>query len=169
MFNKEKSFTLLEVIVAITVLTVAVGGIFSLIQQTLVAASLNESKLRAYYLAQEGIELVKNIRDSNWLEQRTNPTVSWDEDLDIGDWQADFNDTGLTQPFSQNSVLNINAQGFYSYDVGEATPFKRKISISSLESNVALEVRVQVLWSERGRNHTVEVVEHIYNWWYGYE
>jgi len=75
---------------AITVLTIAVGGSFALIQQTMVAASLNQSKLTAYYLAQEGIELVRNIRDSNWLEQRANPTVLWKEGLGAGDWEAAF-------------------------------------------------------------------------------
>lgn len=166
MFNKEKAFTLLEVIVAITVLTIAVGGSFALIQQTMVAASLTQSKLVAYYLAQEGIELVRNIRDSNWLEQRANPTVLWDEGLEPGDWEGDLNDTGLVQPFAEGRFLNIDSEGFYSYAAGTPTPFKRKISITELGSDT-LEVGVQVFWSERGRDHNIEVTEHLYNW-YGY-
>jgi len=169
MFNKryQKAFTLLEVIVAITVLTIAVGGSFALIQQTMVAASLNQSKLTAYYLAQEGIELVRNIRDSNWLEQRANPTVLWKEGLGAGDWEADFNDSGLVQPFvGEGRFLNVGSEGFYTYSGESSTPFKRKITIAEMGSN-ALEVTVQVLWSERGRDHQVEVKEHIYNW-YGY-
>jgi len=77
----NKSFTILEVILAIFILTVGVFASFSLIQQSLVATSLNESKLAAYYLAQEGLEIIRNIRDNNWLLRRTDADVSWNDGL----------------------------------------------------------------------------------------
>jgi len=165
---KNKGFTLLEVMLAITVLTVAVAGSFALIQQTLIAASLNKSKITAYYLAQEGIELARNIRDSNWLEQR-DPFVeiSWREDLDVGFWQADYTHTGLVSLYGDGQYLNIDDDGFYGYSGDTPTPFKRKITVANLGDD-ALEVSVDVEWSERGRDHKVTVVEHLYNWWYGY-
>ena len=159
---KKNSFTLLEVIIAITVLTVAVGGSFALIQQILIASSLNQSKLIAYYLAQEGIEIVKNIRDSNWLE----PGVSWNNGLDVGEWEVDFDDSELT-PYSGDHFLNIDENGFYSYSPGTSTQFKREISILEIGED-ALEVSVDVQWSERGRTHNIEVLDHLYNWWHGH-
>lgn len=74
--SNNKSFTILEVILAIFILTVAVFASFSLIQQTVVGVSLNQSKLIAYYLAQEGVENIRNIRDTNWLNDR-----AWDQGI----------------------------------------------------------------------------------------
>ncbi len=176
----KRGFTILEVIVAIFVLTVAVGGSFVLIQQTLIAASLAESKLTAHYLAQEGIEIVRNIRDTNWLEQRTDFNFYWDtylaEGLEIGesrDYIVDYNDDRLKN--FESNPLNLDEYGFYSYDVlDNPTPFKRKIRITKLTLDLPplnsypddyrLLVTVQVEWSERGRNHSVEVSEYLYNW-----
>lgn len=77
MTKSGKGFTLLEVIIAIFILTVGVGGAYGLIQSTIISASQNKMRLTAYYLAQEGVEIVRNIRDSNWLAQRTAPGVLW--------------------------------------------------------------------------------------------
>lgn len=178
---KKSGFTLLEVIIAITILTMAVGGSFILIQQTLIASSLNQSKLIAYYLTQEGIEIVRNIRDGNWLKQRSNPDTLWDkglaDDLTIGQSQ-DFIVDYRAQELSSfvDTPLNLDIERvFYNYSPdGDPTPFKRKISITKVDlpdtsnpADYALKVLVQIEWSERGRNHSVEATEYIYNW-YGY-
>jgi len=115
-YSIKRGFTILEVIVAIFVLTVAVGGSFVLIQQTLIAASLAQSKLAAHYLAQEGIEIVRNIRDTNWLKQRSDElNFFWDTDiipleLPLGesrDCIADYNDDGLSD-FVEEKPLNLD-------------------------------------------------------------
>ncbi len=167
--SMKKGFTLLEVIIAISVLTVGIGGSFSLIQQTLILASQTQYKLIAAYLAQEGIEIVRNIRDSNWLEQRTNYAISWDsglaDGLSIGgsrDYIADFQDTALRT--FEDKPLNLNADGFYNYSSGTPTKFKRKINISAINA-YTLEVSVEVQWQERGRTHQIKAIDHLYNWY----
>jgi len=65
---KKNAFSLIELILAIFILTVAVFGSFALIQRIAVFAYASQTKLTAYYLAQEGIENVRNIRDNNWLQ-----------------------------------------------------------------------------------------------------
>lgn len=169
--SNKKSFTLLEVMIAITILTLAVGGSFALIQQTLVATSLAQSKLIAYYLAQEGIEIVKNIRDSNWLIQhKTDPVHSWKEGLTSGEWEIDYDDIALNPYLGRNLYID-GTNNFYTYlnfpssdDV--KTSFKRKIILNEIGDNV-LEMKVEVSFEERGRSHTVEVTNFLHNW-YGY-
>jgi type II secretory pathway pseudopilin PulG len=90
----NRSFTLLEVILAIAVLTAATAGVFSLIIQTFASASLNQSKLVAAYLAQEGLEIIRNIRDSNWLAQIDNG----------GSWRANKLDPQLSAANYVNEV-----------------------------------------------------------------
>ena len=76
----QKGFTLLEVIAAIFVLTLGISGPFALVEQLLVSASLAQDKLLASYLAQEGVEIVRNIRDSNWIDP-SSPAPDWDNGL----------------------------------------------------------------------------------------
>ncbi len=131
----NKGFTLLEVIIAIFLITVGVGGAFALIQRTITFTAVTSSQLTATYLAQEGIERVRNTRDGNWLRQRTDPTIPWDADLPAGDWPAE-------------TLLGR---------------FQRRITISKPEVNKML-VSVLVSWTERGRTHQVTAQTKLYNW-----
>jgi len=138
----------LEVMLAIFILTTAIVGSFSLIQQTLRASSLNQSKLIACYLGQEGIEIVRNIRDNNWLEQyMTDPTLSWDDGLDEGEYIAAFGDQALR--IFEDTPLYLNDDGFYDYAGTSPTIFKRKITINKIDSST-LEATVEVSW-EHGK------------------
>lgn len=183
-FNKSGAgFTLLEVIVAIFVLTVGIGGSFALMQQTLFAVTMAQSRIIAAYLAQEGIEIVRNIRDNNWLEQRESfdvpPLPLWNEGLNncsspSSCCEADNEtDTPLLYTplttivgcvFDDLSYLNIDSNGFYSYSSGEQTKFKRKIFIELINAD-KMKVVVIVEWQDRGKSHQIEVVEHITNWY----
>jgi Tfp pilus assembly protein PilV len=157
----EKSFTLLEVILAIFVITVGITGALGLIQQTTYYGLLSSSRLTANYLAQEGIEIVRNIRDGNWLARRTNPDIAWDAGIPIGSWEADYKTRSLTRSYA-GTPLNIDPANFYSYSAGNQTKFKRKITITK-ETNV-LKISVQVEWQERGKNHQVTAQGHLYSW-----
>jgi len=163
-FSKKNlgGFTLLEVMIAIFFITVGVLGVFTLIQQTITFAAISSSRLVAAYLGQEGIEIVRNIRDGNWLEQRTNPEISWNAGLAAGDWEADYNSQELTQSYGGN-FLNLDTKGFYSYAPGTQTKFKRKITILA-EGTETLKVSVLVEWSERARTYQFIVQENLYQW-----
>ena len=128
----KKGFTILEIILAIFILTTAIFGSFALIQQTVAGASLNQSKLIAYYLAQEGIENVKNIRDTNWLQG---------ED----DWAAGM-------PTEIETIGNLTKN------------FTRETDISSGAGSDFLDVKITIEWSERGKEHSIETVSRLYNW-----
>ena len=85
--RNSKGFTLLETTIATFILTAGVLGAFALIQMITAFTSGISSQLAAIYLAQEGIESVRNIRDSNWLEQRYVPETPWDQGVSSGDWE----------------------------------------------------------------------------------
>jgi prepilin-type N-terminal cleavage/methylation domain-containing protein len=171
--RRNKSFTLIEVILAIAIFTLCIGGSFILIQQTIISVSLANSKLVAYYLAQEGIEMVRNIRDNNWLKQRINPLVAWKDGLSVGAWEADYNDAALANYLDPGRNLYVDkTNGFYFYpDVPLPdhlkTNFKRKITISQGTTTDDLYIESKVEWTERTRTHNVKLYEHLFNW-YGY-
>jgi prepilin-type N-terminal cleavage/methylation domain-containing protein len=173
----SRGFTLLEVVAAIFILTLGLGASFSLIQQTMAVASIVESKLTAVYLAQEGIEIIRNVRDTNWLEQRVGLN-SWDDGLTDcdpcceGDYKTDTSPSltlnNLLQcDYDQLHFLDINEDGFYSYATSGSfvqTKFKRKITIDNTEPGKA-KISVEVKWMERGKFYNIEVCEDITNWY----
>lgn len=162
-FLQKKGFTLLEVLVAIFLITLGVLGAMTLVSQTIAFSQLNSSRLVAAYLAQEGMEIVRNIRDSNFIKIHKGWDINWDDGLAgcSGGCEADYDDPVLVT--STDRYLKIDGD-FYNYDSGLETPFKRKIFITPLGSDI-LKVRVEVSWSERGRSHKISVQEKLYKWW----
>ncbi|MCE9541610.1 prepilin-type N-terminal cleavage/methylation domain-containing protein [Candidatus Kaiserbacteria bacterium] len=66
--NTKRGFTLIETLVAVSLLTVSIVAPMSLVSQSLAAATYSRDQVTAYSLAQEGIESVRSIRDGNILE-----------------------------------------------------------------------------------------------------
>lgn len=160
-FKQKRGFTLLETIIAAFILVVGIGGAFSSISQTIAAASLVKDKFIASYLAQEGIEIVKNIRDGNWLEG-----ANWNDGLAPGDWEADYTSQTLSIYTPPGRPLRIdNTTGFYNYTSGTPTKFRRRIQIESLDPD-RIKVTVEIAWQERGRTQRFRVVSQITNWYF---
>ena len=61
----KKAFTLIEVLIAITVFSVGVLAVLNLIMNNLWTLDKIQTKITATLLAKEGIEIAYNIRDSN--------------------------------------------------------------------------------------------------------
>jgi len=180
----NKGFTILEVIVAIFLLTVGIFGSYALITQTIFSSTQVSEKLIASYLAQEGIEIVRNIRDTNWLERLEDPVHPWDEGLTncsgscngttgngcIVDYNHSYDPADPYHPvlpqYTGVDVLNIDNSGFfYVYSVGTPTKFKRKVVINPNGSDI-LNVCVYVEWQEKGITHSTMVREDLYQWRY---
>ena len=62
-----KGFTLIETMVAVTILTLAVAGPMMTANRAIVASQIARSELTASYLAQEGIEYIRAMRDNEYL------------------------------------------------------------------------------------------------------
>ena len=84
--NNLAGFTLVEALVAISILMIAIASPMTLAQKGLSTATLSKDQMIASFLAQDAIESVKNIRDqtavsqslpANWLSGgSTGPSLS---------------------------------------------------------------------------------------------
>ena len=75
----NEGFTLIEVLAAIFVFIVGITAVIYLISKEANLVKTSDDRLTAIYLAQEGIELVRNIREENWVNGRgwrTGPSVT---------------------------------------------------------------------------------------------
>jgi Tfp pilus assembly protein PilV len=152
-FMSNRGFTLLETLIATAIILAGVGAIFALGAASFLAAKSSSEHFTAAYLAQEGIEVVRGLRDNNWLTD--NP---WTQGFSNNtDYIVQFNDQSL-RLFADTPLLK-DANGFFRYDSGTPTQFKRKISISNLTSD-SFQVTSTVTWSEK----TVEVSDVLWNW-----
>jgi len=177
----QNSFTLLEMIISIFILTVGIVGVSALVTYTISLATFSSQSLIAAYLAQEGIEIVRNIRDTNWIEEQT-----WDNDLLCCisvpcDCEADYTAQTLTDTYTgrflyididdidgdgvTNVYRYINNPGFNDIQ----TKFKRKITISQPATaecpiNECFNVSVVVEWEQKGKTHQIQTQEDLFNW-----
>lgn len=158
---------MIETIISLFLLTVGVIGTFVVLQKIIASGSLISSRLTAAYLAQEGIEIVRNFRDNYWLHD----TEYWDDffnDTSIcsSGCEIDYDDTNFSS--YSGEYLQIDNSGFYNYDFGNPTKFQRKITIEGNLLGVgsdAVKVLVEVNWEEKSQSYKILVQENLYNWW----
>ncbi len=151
---KQFGFTLIELIITIAILSFGIIGVYSAFLPIANVQHTMASKVTAVYLAQEGFEIVRNIRDHN-------PWPAGLAQCSLG-CQADYKMTTL-KLYNEQSYLNISADGFYSYDQGNPTKFKRKITITQAGSPDVLKVDVLVMWDYNGKPMDFEITTYLYN------
>lgn len=61
----KKAFTIIETLVAITILMIAISGPLSSSFRALTASTAARDQMTANFLAQEAIEMVRNVKDNN--------------------------------------------------------------------------------------------------------
>lgn len=140
--KKNSGFTLLEALVAVSILMVAVSAPITIAQKGLSSAVYSKDQMIASYLAQDVIEYIKNKRDEVSIN---NPNFDW-EDLDILtgcivddittsdnigcqiDTTKEISDSAISA-YSNNTALSKDSNNFYTYGGATETKFKRQIQI----------------------------------------
>ncbi len=77
--KNNSGFSLVEMLVTMAIISTGMIGIFSLIIQNIQVQKVNKDFLVASMLAQEGLELVRSIRDETWLDSTLPPPGTWDK------------------------------------------------------------------------------------------
>jgi prepilin-type N-terminal cleavage/methylation domain-containing protein len=79
--DNKSGFSLIEVLIGITVLTIAIVVAVNMLVGLIRSNENNMKTMQAHYLAVEGIEAVRNVRDGNWLHGK-----SWLGEADSSPW-----------------------------------------------------------------------------------
>ncbi len=164
-FNQRSGFTLVEVMAAMMIVAIGIIGVYELVNRSLSMANVASSRFVAIYLANEGLEIARNIRDTNYLKiyRDGSDVVNWDDELSscLGGCATDYALPELS-PGTYDDFLELSG-GFFGYGAGVATPYKRKVIVS--DKGDYLEIVSEVSWTDGSGNHSETVAENLYNWW----
>ncbi len=189
--TKEKGFTMVEVLVAITLFSIAVAGVITAAVQGGININYAKMRLTANYLAQEGIELMRAKRDSYVIDNSTDAATGWStfatEALTnctaAGPCDIDISDTSTTV-LGGSAALGLRyipcvagceityegtagALGYYSHSsLGTPTPYTRRITVAPYPlSPNELQITSTVTWLEGTSQQSVIVSESLFNWY----
>lgn len=179
--NKNSGFTIVETLIAIVIFSFSVVGMVTVAAGGIADLTLSRNRLVANYLAQEGIEVVRNVRDTYLMD----PTNTW------GNFRTTFlgacatgcaidssKITGspqmyLAPPLVQSCTTPITGACVVKEDLvtgaygpilnGSDTVFSRAIIFTST-NNDEMAVRVVVRWQHGMSQQNVSVGENIYHW-----
>jgi hypothetical protein len=168
--KKRFGFTALEAVIGVSVIAMGLLGVSSLVIQNIQVQIVNRNYLISSMLAQEGLELVRNTRDKNWIT----PGNNWDEGI-VGDFAIDYlgniiSVTGIDDP---NTNLEVDNE-FYCHDNGvflcngTDSSFARVVSIRQVLINLGpeyfLAASSTVRWQGRSKTYDYTAETNLYDW-----
>jgi len=167
-----QGFTLIETLVAVLLLATAITGPLTIAAKGLSAALIARDQMVAFYLAQDAVEYVRFVRDSNkladdpWL---TNLAACTGTDGCTIDTQQ-----GLVTPCSGACALinkydDGSGQVYFTYALGTPTPqqFRRTVVLAPPSTGEVTEtvLTVMVSWrAQSGVTRTISVRENLLDW-----
>lgn len=174
--KKERGFTILETLVAIFILVLSVTGPMVFAQSGLRTAFLARDQITAFFLAQDAIETIKNIRDDNALEGENwlegifvcSEAISEDCLITIDTTQA----VPVVEECESGVCTNLknDEDGRFGYTFGGGgyndSRFTRNVYLREIVENQEMQIVVEVTWTSNVRvgNSRIVVQENIYNW-----
>ena len=172
----RKGFGLLEVLISAVIIIMILAALVFIGRAALSNNEYLAERAQAVYLSQEGIELTRQIRDTNWIDG--NNTSKWNtftynsatSQYDVtadGDYQFTYNTTELRMLLTGSSGEVITIDG---------VDFTRKIHIASITATTLLpnsstdlkpyakKITSTVTWSFSGQSRSIVASEILTNW-----
>lgn len=159
--NKKSGFSLIEVMAVLFVVSLGLIGVMSLIVQSIQVRYINKNNMIAYQLAQEGIELIRHVRDTNW--QQSEP---WLTDMGTGEYCIDYKNPSPSATSGQGCRLYMGTDDFYdnTNDAGDtATAFFRKVVVNQTATSTA-DIAADISWKDHNKDYSYHLETVLYDW-----
>jgi type II secretory pathway pseudopilin PulG len=169
--NNEKGFSLLEVIIAVGITSFAFVGIMAIFASNIRVELGNRDRITASYLAQEGVEVIRQLRDISWFTGGDIDTAipAGNSTLSLRE-APNFNKGWILSSGADAAKQKIYlADGTYVQTAGapaaswRETNFRRVVNIVK-ETDYRIKLTVTVYYGNSGGK--MEVVSYIYDNWY---
>lgn len=185
----QRGQTMIEMIIAISVITVGLMSAAGLVFSNLNLVDRDTDQAIVINLAREGVEISKQIRDSNWLAG-----LPFNQGMLTGtDYTATINYDGTagtlpTFNFTANVIAHANARlvlknNFYAQTgaVGTSTAFTRLVTLHPICENftilnsgqtcpvaaprtIGIRVESRVNWTRKNIAKSSVIYEDLYDW-----
>lgn len=176
--RQARSFTLIEVLVACAILIILVAAVVALGVTIINNAVLSRQRISAYYLAQEGIETIRQIRDSNLVDGREETgwktlNYQWGVVNPFRDVVADGTTIySVVVEAPPERRLFLGPTGYGQDIVVDGVTYRRKITFASAGIDIpgvnvadnAVRAIVSISWKFKNNDKEIEVRELITNW-----
>ena len=178
--QKNKGFTLVETLVAVSIFSLSIITTMSVLGSGISDTGYAKKKMVAGYLAQEGIEYIRNMRDNYVLYTDTTGN-DWEtfknaisECGNAGGGSGNtkncyFDDENLIQPcgndLCSNHLLYDSGTGKYNYLSGVDSGFIRSIQARYPSGpNDDIKINSIISWTQPSGSFSVEFSENLFNW-----
>lgn len=173
--KKNRAFTLLEVLVAISIFTVSSLALMSVLAQGVSSTNYVKKKIIATYLAQEGIEYVRNMRDTLVISGVDTPTgwgnfrdtysarcstaigCYWDNDS--ADLEACVGGPTLCPNMTYDETI-----GIYGYNSSWADSGYNRVITFEVMNNNEVKINSTVEWGQGSGNYSITFSDNLFNW-----
>jgi prepilin-type N-terminal cleavage/methylation domain-containing protein len=146
----RRGFTILETIITITVIGLVIAAATQLTQSSLKIGRSTMNQFIALHLAEEGLETIRNIRDSNWLQN-----ISWRSGLDDGTYAVEKNAGPIGARWTLKKIGADEREGIL---LNENEKFERTIEID------AMKVTSKVSYEQPGGAKEISLVMELTDW-----
>ena len=155
--NKKNSagFTLLEVVVATSIITVSLLSLVSVATVSFAVADEATKKIQASFLLEEGIEIMRVLRDSGWTANVETLTdgVSYHFEFSADNWRATSTNEIIDGFFERSFVL----EGVYRDSNDDIT------TAGGTLDSYTKKITVSVSWPTRRGTSTESVSTYLTN------
>ncbi len=153
--KKVRGFTVGEVVLSSFIMTMGIVSVLGLITFSFRSSVETQDIIVASELAQEGAELVRNIRDNALIDKIATESPT-DVFIDFPNGNnsrcaIDYNDTAFDCG-NPNFGLTLTANGFYEHQAGSGSRFYRVLKIDHVAPSDMARVKSFVSWQDPGNN-----------------
>ncbi|OGD65621.1 hypothetical protein A3F08_01095 [Candidatus Berkelbacteria bacterium RIFCSPHIGHO2_12_FULL_36_9] len=146
----DRGFGLLEVVVASGILMIVIGSSVTLSRMAIKNSVISLERVQAYNLAQEGMEKMRQIRDSNWIDN--NSSTQWNDQLVSKDETIVLDNKNFQRVITISDVSDSELSSYLeSQGITQVSDSIKKIS-------------VRVSWQEYDLDWNVEIISYLSDW-----
>ena len=141
--KQRGGFSFIEGMMAAVIVTIGMIAVIQLMTANLLTTFNARNDIAADFLAQEGMEIVRNMRDNNWAQNQAAFAGPFPPNS-ATNCRVDFASSSLLCSGASKTLNLDSATGKYSYAGGASSRFQREIVIKYDTNSAATAASAQV-------------------------